>query len=479
MVWVRFFLVSLGLLILAPATAAGKIERFTDAQGTVHITNTGQDAGEEKKPRKAPRIKIPHDPSGQPFDTPPAPVPVEPPAQPEPVPETPNHEQVKPPDKESKCTDDQGATPVASQPHHRTSPVTIAEAPPTTFQRVSWRENAAGGLPPSASREPRGTILCYQDRKGVIHITNAPFNEGPPPGKLATDTPAPTKKILPILPTEACPPALSRVSWPLPDPGLSLPPKSDAGSIPMDSEDNRIRLHRDSKGVMCITNVPSRQHTAPPQHLAIQADRAKPEMAAVYPRGPGPPSIQAWMPVEPAPRPPMVNGPALVARRDSRGRLHISNVSVPERLDNRGSPASFLGKLNPGLDSIIREAAGYYRLPTSLVMALIRIESNFVPWAISPKGAMGLMQLMPGTAAYLGVQDPFCPRENIAGGCRYFRFLLDHFQGSLPLALAAYNAGHRRVIEAGYQVPDIKETQEFVTQVLGLYYFLEKSGRRV
>jgi soluble lytic murein transglycosylase-like protein len=113
-------------------------------------------------------------------------------------------------------------------------------------------------------------------------------------------------------------------------------------------------------------------------------------------------------------------------------------------------------------------------LPIPLILALIRQESNFAHQAVSPKGAMGLMQLMPGTAASLGVRDPFDPRENILAGCRYFRFLLDYFQGNVPLALAGYNAGHHRVISAGCQVPAIKETQEFVTQVMGLYYLLEK-----
>ena len=79
---------------------------------------------------------------------------------------------------------------------------------------------------------------------------------------------------------------------------------------------------------------------------------------------------------------------------------------------------------------------------------------------------------MPGTAASLEVRDAFDPRENILAGCRYFRWLVDYFQGNVPLALAGYNAGYNRVISAGCQVPAIKETQEFVTQVMGLYCLL-------
>jgi soluble lytic murein transglycosylase-like protein len=84
---------------------------------------------------------------------------------------------------------------------------------------------------------------------------------------------------------------------------------------------------------------------------------------------------------------------------------------------------------------------------------------------------MGLMQLMPATAACLGVKDPFCPQQNIMGGCRYFRDLLDKLHGSVPLSLAAYNAGLQRVINAGYEVPAIAETQNFVEKVIK-YFFI-------
>jgi soluble lytic murein transglycosylase-like protein len=159
-----------------------------------------------------------------------------------------------------------------------------------------------------------------------------------------------------------------------------------------------------------------------------------------------------------------------MVRRDPRGRLIISNL-LPAR------PPARDGRGNPALEPIIIEAAQGYRLPIPLVRAIIKVESNFAPQAVSPKGAMGLMQLMPGTAAFLGVQDPFCPRENILGGCRYFRLLLDSFNNSLPLALAAYNAGYQRVVEAGFRIPAIRETQEFVTRVLE-HYYLSAPGNR-
>ena len=130
------------------------------------------------------------------------------------------------------------------------------------------------------------------------------------------------------------------------------------------------------------------------------------------------------------------------------------------------------------LEPIILEAAQIHRLPPTLIKAVIKAESNFCSWAVSPKGAMGLMQLMPGTADFLGVREPFNPRDNILGGCRYLRELIDLFGGNLPLALASYNAGFQRVIDCGYQIPAIKETQDFVTTVMGRYVAEEKRGRQ-
>ena len=173
-------------------------------------------------------------------------------------------------------------------------------------------------------------------------------------------------------------------------------------------------------------------------------------------------------------KPPPGSAPTVVAQRDHRGVVHIFTRDSAKLVSNRNSPVNFLGRVSPALQSCIVEAAELYQLPIPLILALIRQESNFTLQAVSPKGAMGLMQLMPGTAASLGVRDPFDPRENILAGCRYFRQLLDYFQGNVPLALAGYNAGYHRVISAGCQVPAIKETQEFVTQVMGLYYLLER-----
>jgi soluble lytic murein transglycosylase-like protein len=115
-------------------------------------------------------------------------------------------------------------------------------------------------------------------------------------------------------------------------------------------------------------------------------------------------------------------------------------------------------------DDLIREAAELHRLEYALVKAVIRAESDFNRLAVSPKGARGLMQLMPATTKDHLVRNVFVPRENITAGCRHLRMLLDRYGGNLELALAAYNAGIRRVDASG--VPRIAETQQYVDRVL-------------
>jgi hypothetical protein len=127
------------------------------------------------------------------------------------------------------------------------------------------------------------------------------------------------------------------------------------------------------------------------------------------------------------------------------------------------------------LEPLIREAAKKHDLPPPLVKAIIRVESNFYPQATSPKGAQGLMQLMPATANHLQVANPYDIRENIWGGTRYLGMLLQRFNYRLHLALAAYNAGPERV-ERCQDVPAIKETQDFVRDVCT--NFLKYSGEK-
>lgn len=116
----------------------------------------------------------------------------------------------------------------------------------------------------------------------------------------------------------------------------------------------------------------------------------------------------------------------------------------------------------------IAEASARHGVPDRLIWAVIRVESGFDPRAVSPKGAQGLMQLMPETAAILGVRDVFNPRENIHGGARHLRGLMERFRHDLPLALAAYNAGAQPV--ATFRgIPPYPQTREYVARVLRLY----------
>jgi len=116
----------------------------------------------------------------------------------------------------------------------------------------------------------------------------------------------------------------------------------------------------------------------------------------------------------------------------------------------------------------IAEASARYGVPERLIWAVIRVESGFDPRAVSSKGARGLMQLMPETAALLGVRELFNPRENINAGTRHLRGMMDRFHYDLPMAIAAYNAGDRPVA-AFRGIPPYPETREYVARVLRFY----------
>jgi soluble lytic murein transglycosylase-like protein len=118
-------------------------------------------------------------------------------------------------------------------------------------------------------------------------------------------------------------------------------------------------------------------------------------------------------------------------------------------------------------DSLIAEAALLYSLDQELIRAVMQAESSFDPRVISPSGAQGLMQLMPALSASMGVTDPFDPRQNIMGGARYLRELLDRHRGNVELALASYNAGPTAV--AKYKaIPPFPETQRYVKKITEL-----------
>jgi soluble lytic murein transglycosylase-like protein len=117
----------------------------------------------------------------------------------------------------------------------------------------------------------------------------------------------------------------------------------------------------------------------------------------------------------------------------------------------------------------IEHAAGEAGVDAALVHAVITAESGYNPAALSRAGAQGLMQLMPGTAERYAVKDAFDPKQNIRGGTRYLRDLLDMFDNNVELAVAAYNAGENAVIRHGRKIPPYRETQAYVPKVMRLY----------
>jgi soluble lytic murein transglycosylase-like protein len=118
-------------------------------------------------------------------------------------------------------------------------------------------------------------------------------------------------------------------------------------------------------------------------------------------------------------------------------------------------------------DTFIQEAAETYKLDAALIRAVMRAESAFNPIVVSSAGALGLMQLMPGLAAEMGVEDPLDPRENIMGGARYLKQLLTLHKGNVPLTLASYNAGPGAVKRYRNRIPPFKETRNYVRKITG------------
>jgi soluble lytic murein transglycosylase len=157
--------------------------------------------------------------------------------------------------------------------------------------------------------------------------------------------------------------------------------------------------------------------------------------------------------------------------RDADGVMHFTNVPVSAnyRIYIQSSTPRFnASSANKKYDGIIQDAARRYDVDFSLLKAIIRAESSFDSQAISRKGARGLMQIMPQNYAVLDIQDPFDPQQNIMGGARYFRALLDRYQGKVALTLAAYNAGPTAV-DRYRRIPPFAETQDYVTKVLRFY----------
>jgi soluble lytic murein transglycosylase-like protein len=149
---------------------------------------------------------------------------------------------------------------------------------------------------------------------------------------------------------------------------------------------------------------------------------------------------------------------------DANVLQHTAQIKIPAILAGH-----HISSGNPIIDGLVQEAAVQNGLDPCLILSIMRAESGFNRSAVSVKGAMGLMQLMPQTAARFGVKNIFDPRENVLGGSRYLRWLLDRFSGDVRLALAGYNAGEGSVEFYGNRIPPFLETQNYVRTIFARY----------
>jgi hypothetical protein len=454
-------LLTLAVLVSADPAAAAAVERFVDDQGRVHITNLGAPPPAVKKSQdaKPPNNASPPEPEPPPVEESPPPMPEAPAPPPPPESEQPHESEAAPPRPIRRIVDRFGAIHLTNVPEAQTLAAATSKRP-----RRAALSGASGTLTPEASATPglnrrQGhPVARYQDSQGTVHITTAAARMQENllhlagyrwPERLSRESAATTT-------------VAARAAKGMPR-DLVKRIVVAAASAPGDNraaasgQGKGIKQFRDRKGTLHIVSAPRCKSRAEPVLPA----------AAGPPGGPPFPATAPLLTTTPV-NVPLYNGgqTGVSVRRDPKGRLLIVNAPrAPSWQPGAGMPP-----VREAVRPITLKAAQTYGLPVSLVEAVIKVESNFTPHAVSPKGALGLMQLMPGTARDLGVQNPFCPRENIFGGTRYLRMLLNLFNQDLILALAAYNAGFQRIIDCGFQVPPIKETQGFVRQVLGHYY---------
>jgi soluble lytic murein transglycosylase-like protein len=164
----------------------------------------------------------------------------------------------------------------------------------------------------------------------------------------------------------------------------------------------------------------------------------------------------------------------IVCIRDEQGRkifINMGEARAKGELTTRGSLPSKAGDTSlppPEISHLVEQTASHFQVDPQLVHAIIKVESEYDPKAVSRKGAMGLMQLIPETAQRFGVANPFNPKENIEGGVGYLKYLLGLFGGDLSLSLAAYNAGEGAVQRFG-GIPAFAETRDYVQKVTNIY----------
>lgn len=231
-----------------------------------------------------------------------------------------------------------------------------------------------------------------------------------------------------------------------------------------------IYQYKDKNGVMHFSNVP----TDPRYRTVVANDRVQASSAPTVPSQPIT-ALSSQISETSASR----SGESVYQYVDRNGLIHFTNVPTSPRYKKIRGPRAFTQlqpkRLSPALHQTITQTSLAYRMNPALVRAVIQAESAYDPNAVSPKGAMGLMQLMPEMAWSLNVANPYDPKQNISGGVRHLRYLLDRFGGNLELALAAYHAGETRVSRDS-RIPRISETQQYVRKVIRFYQSFSRDG---
>src|SRR5690348_7106423 len=212
-----------------------------------------------------------------------------------------------------------------------------------------------------------------------------------------------------------------------------------------------------------IVRVQRNGHTVYENDVAVPAKKAAPRLQASQPTGARlmywSTTEHRWKPVPPASHYSM--RAARSAAAEVRSMMNTAPAPKPSMAGEVAAPAD--------INAAIEQAATRHNVDPNLVRAVIKVESNFNPNAVSRKGAMGLMQLMPVTARELNVTNPFDPAQNVDAGVRHLKHLLDDFGGDVRLTLAAYNAGVGAVVRSS-GVPPYSETRNYVKKITNLYW---------
>jgi hypothetical protein len=225
-------------------------------------------------------------------------------------------------------------------------------------------------------------------------------------------------------------------------------------------------------GLIAISVLSFLSLSAAQSIVSVEEDGHKVFTNADTPAAPQPTKLVYWSTVEHRWKPvPMKDSATMRQAQSAIAEVERELGSQPEssatRQAVRPSPSH--------IDALIEQAAARHQVDPNLVRAVIKVESNFNPDAVSKKGAIGLMQLMPSTARMLNVTNPFDPQQNVDAGVRHLKSLLETYSGDVPRTLAAYNAGPGAVARS-HGVPPYAETRNYVRQITHLYSKSSRSG---